>query len=82
MAGSARIVSAMARTQVTVVTDDLNGETLEDNTEPTRFGLEGKEYEIDLGAENVAALRDALAPYVKAGRPVKATRKRRSTNGS
>jgi|SRR5215467_11094940 len=38
------------------------------------FALDGAEYEIDLSAANVAKLGKALAPFVEAGRPVKAAR--------
>lgn len=39
--------------------------------EKVRFGLDGINYEIDSSKENAAALRDALAPYVGAGRRIK-----------
>jgi len=45
--------------------DDLDGSQAEGTV---RFGLDGTEYEIDLNAEHAQALRDALAPYVKAAR--------------
>jgi hypothetical protein len=45
--------------------DDLNGG---DATETVVFGLDGRSYEIDLNDKNAAKLRDALAPYVAAGR--------------
>ena len=46
--------------------------------EKVRFGLDGINYEIDLSKENAAALRDALAPYVGAGRRIKGQRTRTS----
>ena len=45
--------------------DDLDGG---DATETVSFGLDGRSYEIDLNDKNAAKLRDALAPYVAAGR--------------
>ncbi len=45
--------------------DDLDGS---DASGTVTFGLEGKNYEIDLSDENAAKLRDALAPFVEAAR--------------
>jgi hypothetical protein len=45
--------------------DDLDGG---DATETVSFGLDGKNYEIDLNDKNAAGLRNALAKYVAAGR--------------
>jgi nucleoid-associated protein Lsr2 len=45
--------------------DDLSGGEAE---ETVTFALDGKSYEIDLNTENADKLRDALEPYVKAGR--------------
>jgi Lsr2 len=45
--------------------DDLDGG---DATETVSFGLDGRSYEIDLNDKNAGKLRDALAPYVAAGR--------------
>jgi len=49
----------------TLFIDDLDGSEAEGTV---RFGLDGTEYEIDLNAEHAQGLRDALAPYVRAGR--------------
>src|SRR6516164_4814697 len=49
----------------TLVVDDIDGSAAEGTV---RFGLDGTDYEIDLNANNAQALRDALAPYVTAGR--------------
>jgi hypothetical protein len=49
----------------TLVVDDIDGSAAEGTV---RFGLDGTDYEIDLNAKNAQALRDALAPYVTAGR--------------
>lgn len=59
----------MARRIIHQLVDDLDGTQLEDGQgETVRFGLDGKAYEIDLSAENAAALQEELAPFVKAGR--------------
>lgn len=39
--------------------------------ETVSFELDGTTYEIDLAAANAAKLRDALAPYIDAGRRVR-----------
>lgn len=51
-------------TRVTL-TDDLDGSVA---AQTVRFALEGVGYEIDLTDEHAGELRDALAPYVAAGR--------------
>ncbi|GAA2073679.1 histone-like nucleoid-structuring protein Lsr2 [Microbacterium hatanonis] len=60
----------MARKQITQLIDDLDGQTLEDGGETVLFSLDGRPYEIDLSAEHAAELRDALKPYIDAGRSV------------
>ncbi|MEU5382687.1 Lsr2 family protein [Kitasatospora cineracea] len=52
------------RVQVTLE-DDLTGGKAD---ETVHFALDGKSYEIDLGTKNAKKLRDALAPFVAAGR--------------
>ena len=52
------------RVNITLV-DDIDGS---DATETVSFGLDGTTYEIDLNDGNAAGLRDAMAPYVGAGR--------------
>jgi hypothetical protein len=50
--------------------DDLDENPLEDGDgETVIFGLDGVEYEIDLSTAHARELRDALSPYVAAGRP-------------
>lgn len=60
--------------------DDLDGT---DAAETINFGLDGSTYEIDLSDENAAALREALAGYIGAGRRVSGARRqpKRSTLG-
>jgi hypothetical protein len=45
--------------------DDLDGEAANETVE---FGIDGKNYEIDLSKGNAGKLRDALAAYVAAAR--------------
>lgn len=68
----------MAQRVVVLLEDDLDGTQIaEGKGETITFGLDGKEYEIDLVNKNATALRKALAPYVeKASRVGKATQKR------
>lgn len=51
----------MARKTIITLVDDLDGS---EATATVAFGLDGRNYEIDLNDSNEAALRDALAPYV------------------
>jgi hypothetical protein len=63
----------MARRIVHQFVDDLNGTVLEVGSgETVLFSLDGSAYEIDLTDDNAAALREALAPYIAAGRSVSA----------
>ena len=65
----------MARRIVQQLVDDLDGSVLEiGEGETVLFSLDGVAYEIDLTEGNAAALRDALAPYVAAGRSVGSSR--------
>jgi hypothetical protein len=55
--------------------DDLTGGTAD---ETVSFSLDGTSYEIDLTTKNAKGLRDALAPYVGAGRRASSGGGRRS----
>jgi hypothetical protein len=57
----------MASKTIVEVIDDLDGSKAE---ETVRFALDGSEYEIDLSGAHSKELRDALQPFVKAGRKV------------
>jgi nucleoid-associated protein Lsr2 len=57
--------------------DDLDGEAADETVE---FGIDGKNYEIDLSKGNASRLRDALADFVSAAR--KAGGRRRSGAGT
>lgn len=69
----------MAQKVNIVLIDDIDHTDAE---ETVTFGLDGKEYAIDLNAKNASALRDALAPYVGHARPVSGGSRRRSTGSS
>lgn len=51
--------------------DDLDQKT--EAAETVLFGLDGKNYNIDLSAENASKLRNALAQYITAARPAGAS---------
>ena len=69
----------MAQKVHIVLVDDIDQSEAE---ETVNFGLDGKEYAIDLNAKNASALRDALAPYVGHARPVSGRSSRRSTSSA
>lgn len=55
----------MAKDVVVRLVDDLDGTDAE---ETVRFGLDGKQYEIDLSAKNAERLRKTLERYVEKAR--------------
>ncbi len=59
----------MAKKHITQVIDDLDGSVIDDGT-TVHFSLEGRSYEIDLSSENADKLREALSPFISAGRAV------------
>lgn len=67
----------MAQRVQVILEDDIDGG---DATETVTFGLDGVTYEIDLNDKNAAALRDALAGYVGAGRRVAGRRRSGSSS--
>ena len=70
----------MARKIVHQLVDDMDGTVLEPGEGQTvLFSLDGIAYEIDLTDENASALRDAVSPYVAAGRAVAGGRGARRT---
>jgi hypothetical protein len=66
----------MAQKVHIVLVDDIDQSDAE---ETVAFGLDGKEYAIDLNAKNARALRDALAPYVAHARPTSGRGGRRTS---
>ncbi len=67
----------MARREVVVVTDDLDGT---EGAQTVTFGYQGAQYEIDLSEENVAELEEALSIYLRAARKVGGGAARRSSS--
>ena len=63
----------MATVTRTYLVDDLDG--TEDGVETVRFSIDKHEYEIDLGAENAAMLRDKLERFVQAGHELRQSRR-------
>lgn len=55
----------MAQQTTVTLVDDLDGTTAD---KTVKFGLDRKEYEIDLSGVNAARLLEALEPFVKAAR--------------
>ena len=66
----------MAQKVNIVLVDDIDQT---DADETVTFGLDGKEYAIDLNTKHASELRDALALYVGHARPVSGRGGRRST---
>jgi len=68
----------MAQCTVTTLVDDLDGTDLGRGAgETIRFGVDGRDFEIDLSDDHAVALREALRPYVEAGRRLGPLRSRR-----
>jgi Lsr2 len=68
--GAARITSnleaaAVAQIREIRLIDDLDGEVADETVE---FGVDGKNYEIDLSTANAKKLRDTLAEFVASAR--------------
>jgi hypothetical protein len=57
----------MAKKTVVSLVDDLSGEPADTTV---RFGLDAREYELDLTEAHAATLREALARYICAARTV------------
>ncbi|HET6258783.1 Lsr2 family protein [Pseudonocardia sp.] len=55
----------MAQIREIRLIDDLDGDAADETVE---FGVDGKNYEIDLSKDNAEKLRDALAAFVAAAR--------------
>lgn len=67
---------AVAQKVTVVLTDDIDSS---EAVETVSFGLDGGHYEIDLSEDHTKSLRDALSPYVSAGRRAGGGRPRAST---
>ncbi|OAN38885.1 histone-like nucleoid-structuring protein Lsr2 [Microbacterium sp. H83] len=68
----------MAQRRIVELIDDLDQTTIDEGGTLT-FTLNGAAYEIDLTEANQQRLRDALAPFIKAGRRVRPSASRRSS---
>jgi hypothetical protein len=60
------IIPAMAQKVNVLLVDDLDGES--EATETIRFGIDGRELELDLSTENATEMRETLRKYVDAAR--------------
>ncbi|MET0977058.1 MAG: Lsr2 family protein [Leifsonia sp.] len=69
----------MAQKVHIVLIDDIDQSDAE---ETVTFGLDGKEFAIDLNKKNARSLRDALAPYVAHARPVSGRGRRSSAKAA
>jgi hypothetical protein len=69
----------MATKTVVTMHDDLTDETADTTVS---FGLDGRDYEIDLTDSNAEELRESLGKYVEAGRQVGGVRGRRRGSSS
>lgn len=71
----------MAQRVHVILEDDIDQS---EAVETVTFGLDGKNYEIDLNEENAAEFREVLAPWISHARKAKgsSTRSRRRSSGS
>ena len=69
-----RTLEVMATKTVVSFHDDLTDEPADTTVS---FGLDGRDYEIDLTNENAEEFREMLDTYMHAGRKVGGTRRRR-----
>jgi hypothetical protein len=67
------MIPPMAQRVVVEKTDDTNGKPAD---ETVTFGLDGREFEIDLTTKNAAALRKVFDTYIQHGRRVGGRRAR------
>lgn len=66
----------MAQKTTVVLVDDIDQS---DADETIYFSLDNVSYQIDLNAAHAQQLRDAMAPWIKAGRRVAGRRRRGTT---
>lgn len=63
--------------------DDLDGADIDtDDVQSIAFSFDGKDYSIDLRAENADAFREAISPYLDVATRVTAGTKRKSARKS
>lgn len=63
---------------ITVLIDDIDGTP---DAETVAFAFNGTRYEIELAKENRAALKEALAPYIKKARKIGPKPKKKVADG-
>ncbi len=63
----------MARETIEVLKCDIDGS---EAIETVRFGLDSRDYEIELCAEHLAEFQDQVGRYANIGRPARAGRRR------
>lgn len=68
----------MAQKVKIILEDDLTGGPAE---ETIQFGLDGKNYEMDLSTENAARLREAVRPFAEKAREVQVGKRGKSKKG-
>jgi hypothetical protein len=76
---SEKRAAAVAQIREVRLVDDLDGEAADETVE---FGIDGKNYEIDLSKENAGRLRDVLADFVSAARRAGGRRRGNSSAGT
>ena len=76
---SPRIITPMAKTTITQITDDLDGSK---DAETYAFAWQGNEYTIDLSKKNAKALEKALQPDISAGSRVRGRRSAKTSKTS
>ena len=69
----------MASRTIVELTDDVDGKPA---AETLRFGLDGREYEIDLSGRNANRLRNSLSDFIEHGRKVGRSRSRHQSGRS
>jgi hypothetical protein len=69
----------MGQRLITQLVDDLD-QTESDDVDTVVFGLDGVEYEIDLGSANAGRLRDALGEFVASARRTGGRKRPRQTS--
>lgn len=67
----------MSQHKIIRLIDDIDGS---DAAETISFGLDGKDYEIDLSETHATALRENLADYIEYARKVGGKKTRRGSN--
>lgn len=69
----------MATETTIILVDDIDGS---DAAETVRFGLDGRDYEIDLSETNAKELRASLAGFIESGRRTGGKRPARKQGGT